>query len=56
MASLISKIVPALRAASTRSIHTSAMVNTIVKIQTPAEFDEMVIKNKGPVVVDFFAT
>lgn len=56
MASLISKIVPALRTASARSIHTSAVANTIFKVQTLEEFDEKVLKSKTPVVVDFFAT
>lgn len=55
MASLLSKIVPALRGAPTRAIHTSSVVNAIFKIQNPEEFDEKVLKSKTPVVVDFYA-
>lgn len=54
--SLISRIVPILRTVSPRSIHTSAVVSSIFKVQTPEEFEEKVLKSKTPVVVDFFAT
>lgn len=39
-----------------RSLHSASALNSIFKVQTPAEFDEKVLKSKVPVVVDFFAT